>query len=153
MNEGATKNTPNALLALAGQVRARRKVLGVNATAVAEAAAVSRVTLHRIERGEATVSMGAYLRVLDALGMSLSANDRTPLDPAQHIPVRISLEKYPQLKKLAWQLKPGAELTPLEALGIYQRNARHIDHQALDPAERALIDALRLGLEEGARHV
>ena len=40
------------LSALGQQIRARRKALGVSATAAAEAASMSRVTLHRIEKGE-----------------------------------------------------------------------------------------------------
>ena len=37
---------------LGARIRARRKSLGVNATAAAESAGMSRVTLHRIEKGE-----------------------------------------------------------------------------------------------------
>ena len=47
------------LLALGEQLRAQRKRLGVSATTAAEAAGMSRVTLHRIERGEPSVTMGA----------------------------------------------------------------------------------------------
>ena len=39
------------LQALGAQIRAQRKALGVSATVIAEAAGVSRVTLHRIEKG------------------------------------------------------------------------------------------------------
>ena len=38
------------------------------------------------------------------------------------------------------------ELSPREALGIYERNWRHVDPQALSPAERDLVDSLRLAL-------
>ena len=150
MNENHTANTTNALVALAHQIRAKRKLLGINATALAEAAGVSRVTLHRIERGEPTVNMGAYMNVLNALGMALLPHDQAQFNPAEVIPVHIQVEKYPQLKKLAWQLKAGAELTPLEALGIYERNARHIDKDALNAEELHLINALSVGLGKGA---
>ena len=40
------------LQALGEQVRARRKALRLSATVTAEAAGLSRVTLHRIEKGE-----------------------------------------------------------------------------------------------------
>ncbi|WP_202634485.1 hypothetical protein [Rugosibacter aromaticivorans] len=43
------------------------------------------------------------------------------------------------------------ELTPVEALSIYERNWRHVDVQNLDPRERDLIDSLRLGLSEENR--
>lgn len=153
MNKNTTINTTETLLALAQQIRAKRKLLGVNATTLAEAAGVSRVTLHRIERGEPTVSMGAYINVLAALGMRFGADYQGQLPLEAFIPVRIQVEKYPQLKKLAWQLKAGTELTPLEALGIYERNARHVDQDALDTSEQHLINALRMGLGEGAQHV
>ena len=153
MNQNTPINTTDALLDLAQQVRAQRKALSLNATAVAEAAGVSRVTLHRIERGEPTVSMGAYMSVLLALGMKLGAEQPAPVNLADFIPVRIHVEKYPQLKKLAWQIKAGAELTPMEAYGIYARNARHINPEALEHREQQLIDALRVGLGEVAQDV
>lgn len=153
MNENFTKNADDVLLALGQQIRAKRKQLHLNATAVAEAACVSRVTLHRIERGEPTVSMGAYMSVLVALGLNFGLDCQGGLHPEEFIPVRIQVENYPQLKKLAWQLKAGAALTPMEALGIYDRNFRHIDQALLGPAEQALIKALRVGFGGGAANV
>jgi hypothetical protein len=47
---------------------------------------------------------------------------------------------------LAWQVHGTDELTPREALGIYERNARHLDMKAMEPGERELLDALRLAL-------
>jgi hypothetical protein len=37
----------------------------------------------------------------------------------------------------------------MEALGIYERNARHLDTAAMSPAEQALLQALRTGLGQG----
>ena len=45
------------------------------------------------------------------------------------------------------------ELNPLEALGIYERNWRHVDVSALEPQERNLIDALRLAFGDLPREV
>lgn len=53
---------------------------------------------------------------------------------------------YPALKELAWQVHGMPELTPREALGIYERNWRHIDPAQLSPEEQDLVDALRKGL-------
>ncbi len=64
------------------------------------------------------------------------------------IPARIHLADYPQLKQLAWQVHGTDELTPAEALSIYERNWRHVDANALEPRERQLIDALRTALGE-----
>jgi hypothetical protein len=42
------------------------------------------------------------------------------------------------------------ELTPREALGIYERNWRHLDEGLLTQCEKELIEALNAGL--GERH-
>lgn len=153
MTKISAAKTSNSLLSLAEQIRTQRKVLRVNATAVAESSGISRVTLHRIERGEPTVSMGAYMSVLAALGIKFGVDHQSPLNLTEFIPLRIQVEKYPQLKKLAWQLKAGAELTPIEALGIYQRNDRHIDKDALETEEQLLIKALSTALGKAAVNV
>jgi transcriptional regulator with XRE-family HTH domain len=149
MTENITENVNDVLIELGRKIRAQRKTLGVNATATAEAAGISRVTLHRLERGEPTVNMGAYASVMLALGLNLAIGTRVDETHAGFIPVRIHLDDYPQLKKLAWQIKADTDLTPTEALGIYERNWRHLDHLALSTSERQLIDALRLGLGKG----
>lgn len=139
------------LVALGRLIRARRKALKVSATTLAEAAGMSRVSVHRIEQGVPSVTMGAYLNVLVALGMGFSAAavaDEPPAnradDKAGWLPARVCLADFPALKQLAWQVQGTAELTPREALGIYERNWRHLDETALLPRERNLIDALRL---------
>lgn len=137
---------------LGQQIRTRRKALGINATVAAEAAGLSRVTLHRIEKGAPAVTMAAYLNVMAALGLDFSLS--LPADPAaapavDHtgwLPARVRLGDYPQLKQLAWHVHGVNELTPTEALSIYERNWRHIDVAALQPHEQQLVDALRLAL-------
>ena len=147
------------LLALGQQLRARRKALRVSSTAAAEAAGMSRVTLHRIEKGEATVAGGAWAQAMAALGMVLQArntedstsadNQGNPANMAAWIPVRVRLQNYPQLKALAWQVHGTDTLSPAEAWGIYERNARHLDMATMSPAELALLQALRAGLGGG----
>lgn len=139
------------LAALGARIRAQRKSLRVSATALAEASGMSRVSVHRIEQGEPSVTMGAYLNVLAALGMTFSAaavgdeaSENTADDMAGWLPARVRLADFPALKQLAWQVQGVDELTPREALGIYERNWRHLDEAALLPRERNLIDALRL---------
>jgi transcriptional regulator with XRE-family HTH domain len=162
---------PNAtaaqLKALGEQIRTRRKLLRISATAAAEAAGLSRVTLHRIEKGAPAVTMGAYLHVMGALGMVLgvlptedSASKAPAVSHKGWIPARIPLADYPQLRQLAWQVHGLDAITPAEALGIYERNARHLDPQTLEPAERDLMEALRVALAgvgagsgTGAAHV
>ena len=184
----------NKLSAMGKTIRAHRKALRINATTAAEAAGMSRVTLHRIENGEPSVTIGAYLNAMAALnldfgiikptvtgasginpdnplgyeptvGASLLANNfasklaptigktsngQSGIDDDRKgwIPARIHLADYPQLKQLAWQVHGTDELTPAEALSIYERNWRHVDVKALEPRERQLVDALRIGLGE-----
>lgn len=135
------------------QIRARRKILGLSATVVAEASGLSRVTLHRIETGAPAVTMAAYLNVMAAIGLdfgvSLPADQAATVPDTDHIgwiPARVRLADYPQLKQLAWQVNGVDELTPTQALSMYERNWRHIDVAALQPHEQKLVDALRLAL-------
>ena len=141
-----------ALAALGAAVRQRRKALRVSAVAAAEAAGISRVTLHRIEKGEASVTMGAYMAVFGVLGLDVrlvdagaAALDEAPA-PKGWIPARVRIADYPRLKELAWQIHGVDELRPREALDIYERNARHLDPDTLTPPERELVEALRAGL-------
>ena len=134
------------LQALGARSRSRRKDLRVSATALAEAAGVSRVTVHRIERGAGSVAMGAYAGVMAALGMAFFPPAVPEPKPdevhAGCLPLRIVLADYPQLKQLAWQVHGLEALTPREALDIYTRNARYLDAPALSARERQLITAL-----------
>ena len=127
------------LLAIGSALRSHRKALGLNATETAESAGMSRVTLFRIEKGEPSVTMGAYLAASDALGLTIgliSSGARAK------VPQPIRLASYPQLKRLAWQLKATKTLTPEEALNLYERNWRHVDQKAMTARERELIESL-----------
>jgi len=152
--------TADDLSALGGQIRAHRKALRINATAVAEAAGISRVTLHRIEKGEPSVTIGAYLNAMAALGLRFGIT--APVEATEvrqaagrtgWIPARIRLTDYPQLAQLAWQVQGTEILTPQEAWNIYERNWRHVDAGALMEHERDLVDALRLVFGGAAKHV
>lgn len=146
-----------ALASLGGKVRARRKELRISAVAVAEAAGISRVTLFRIEKGVPSVTMGAWFAVFAALGLRLdlvtpldaSATPQSLPDRKGWIPVRVRLADYPVLRQLAWHVHGAPELNPREALGIYERNWRHIDPGALSEDERDLIEALRQAFGAG----
>jgi hypothetical protein len=115
--------------------------------------------LHRIEKGEPSVTMGAYLNAMAALGLDFGltkpadqATETADDDRQGWIPARIRLADYPQLKQLAWKVHGTDALTPGEALSIYERNWRHVDVKALEPRERALVDALRMALGDRPGH-
>jgi transcriptional regulator with XRE-family HTH domain len=143
-----SKDVATGLAALGARIRAHRKHQKVAATTAAEAAGMSRATLQRIERGEPSVTMGAYLSAIDALGLQFEVTE--PGTPAGHaartreakLPAQIRLADYPQLQSLAWQLHGVKALEPAHALSLYERNWRHIDRNALRADERALIEAL-----------
>lgn len=140
------------LKALGERIRVQRTQQKVSALSAAEAAGMSRVTLHRIERGEPSVTMGAYLSAIDAVGLQLSLTDPQALQvgaPSAGLPVSVRLDDYPQLKRLAWQLHGVSEIAPAQALSLYERNWRHVDQASLVPAERALVQALITSLGGG----
>ncbi len=158
-----SSSVTSLLGALGQKIRVQRKALGVSAVTAAQSSGMSRVTWHRIEKGEPSVTMGAYLNAAAVLGLRLDlvlpGNAAVvPLDTKGWIPARVRLDDYPQLKQLAWQIRGTEALTPAEALSIYERNARHLDGAAMDAHEQDLIDALRLGFGvsatgESADHV
>jgi len=136
---------PPALLAIGRRIREQRKALRLGTTTTAEAAGISRVTLYRIECGEASVSIGAYLDVCAALGMQLGSvaprGEAAEAAP-EAFPESIRISDYPQLGLLSWPLAAVDKLAPKDVLSIYERNWRHVDQQSLDEHERALIKNL-----------
>lgn len=151
------------LKSLGEQIRARRKAMRVSATAAAEAAGMSRVTWHRIENGEPSVSVGAWADAITALGLEWqtqlggesthSGDDSTVRDPANWLPVEVKLADYPHLNALAWQVHGDPALTPAEALDIYERNARHLNEETMSVREQGLLTALRAVFGRNASHV
>lgn len=143
-------NADRKRLALLGErIRTARKRQRVTTVAAAEAAGISRVTLHRIERGEATVAIGAWVAVASALGLSFDLLDAKSAAGTTRLPKTIRLRDFPQLKQLAWQLQGVEEISPKDALDLYERNWRHVDRAALSGEEAALIDALSRELGGG----
>jgi transcriptional regulator with XRE-family HTH domain len=137
-------------LAMLGErLRAQRKSMRIAAASVARAANMSRQTLHRIEHGEPSVTMGAYLNALRALGLELKVVGTEPPSPEPADSEAVRLADYPQLKQLAWH-RQGETLAEEEAFALYERNWRHIDPPKLDPAERAFIARLVQRYGKGA---
>ena len=141
------KKPEQALRELGQALRDRRKELKINATVAAEAAEISRITLFRIEKGEPSVAMGAYISVISSLGLKVDLKDPhapniTEKQARAKLPEKIPVAQYKELKRLAWQLKKTKELTPQEALNLYERNWRHIDLKSLSKAEKKFIEML-----------
>ena len=138
------------LEAFGRHIHTRRKSLRISATTAAEAAGMSRMTLHRIERGEPSVTMGAYMNALAALGLDVEVTapiegiaKETATPASSPMPTKtVRVGNFAQLRRLAWQLPADAELTPEEAWGTYERNWRHADPSALEDNERQLLAEL-----------
>lgn len=126
---------------LGERLRTHRKAMRIAAESVARAANMSRQTLNRIERGEPSVTMGAYLNALRALGLELRVVDTTNAAPAGEGAATVPLADYPQLQRLAWHRR-GEALTEEEAFALYERNWRHLDRPSLGAAERDFIARL-----------
>jgi transcriptional regulator with XRE-family HTH domain len=141
------------LIAVGAAIRAQRKHLGVSMVQAAAAAGMARVTWHRVEKGEASVTIGAYANAAQAVGLQLQVAPPVTVSQASvagSIPALIRVGTYPQLRALAWQLPADHMLTAREAWGIYDRNRRHLDLPAMDIAERGLLAALQQGM--GSHH-
>jgi transcriptional regulator with XRE-family HTH domain len=160
------------LNALGACLRARRKALRISAVDAAQASAMSRVTLHRVERGEASVSMASYMNAIASLGLELSVAEPRPSrgslptsKAATELTLTLRLADYAQLQTVAWhihgtawgtaggkvsdQKNDGVYITPEMALSLYERNWRHLDHAAMSPEERALVARLARDLPGG----
>lgn len=152
----AVPATTRRLHAIGASIRMRRKHLRVSAATAAEAAGMSRVTLNRIERGEPSVTIGAYLNAMEALGIAVELvvdPAEADADAAPHTetqpPAVIRLADYPQLQRLAWHMPGASEVSPEVAFGLYERNWRHVDVAALESPERELLDRLTRTVGKG----
>jgi len=149
------------LVELGKTLQMRRKALGVRSQAAADCACISRVTLHRIEKGEPSVSIGAYMQVCKVLGLGLFALEKNSesispkvsqaigFDANRPDDEQIPIQRYPQLKELAWQLREDAVISPHDALNIYERNWRFIDLKSLTSEEHVLIEQLKETVGKG----
>ncbi|MDZ7686416.1 MAG: helix-turn-helix transcriptional regulator [Gammaproteobacteria bacterium] len=143
-NPKITEEAARRLQVLGERIRARRKHLEVSATVAAEAAGMSRITWYRIEKGEPSVTMGAWINAATAVGLTLGITEPGAERAIQEgwLPARVRLADYPQLRKLAWHVREVDTLSASEAMDIYERNQRHLDHEAMTQDEMQLLDAL-----------
>lgn len=114
----------------------------LSAATVAAAAGMSRQTLNRIERGEPSVTVGACIGAMQALGLELRVEGPEEVQSTEVVADAVRLTEYPQLQQLAWQLGDDQILSGAEALALYERNWRHVDAEAMDPHERDLLKRL-----------
>ena len=65
----------NLLKEIGNLIRSTRKAKGINATELSKASKISRVTLHRIEKGYDSIAMGSVFNVLVVLELEELFND------------------------------------------------------------------------------
>lgn len=65
----ALPSSTRQLVALGDRLRLARKRRRITTVLMAERVGISRDTLNRVEKGDAVVSLGTYLRVLRVLGL------------------------------------------------------------------------------------
>ena len=84
-----------ALRKLGGDLQVARKRRRLSMTIVAERAFISRNTLTRVERGDATVALGIYATVLFVLGLAYRLGDLA--DPSiDTVGQSLETERLPQ---------------------------------------------------------
>lgn len=157
----AALDAPQArrLCALGERLRKARLRRHLSAAEVAARAGITRVTLHRAEAGQPAIAIGNLVKVLAILGLDedlegvaadaalkRSTPDET-LRPRRERRIRIA--DYPQLRQIAWHLAPDSQVSPQEALSLYERNWRHVDADMLDAKERRLIAQLTATIGQG----
>ncbi len=69
------KPARNALVKLGGDITVARKKRRISTVSMAERAFISRGTLHKVEKGDPSVSMGIYATVLAILGLAEGLGD------------------------------------------------------------------------------
>lgn len=154
-----SKKAALLLKELGEKIHAARKKQNISAAATAEAAGLSRISLHRVEKGEASVAMGSYFAVIQALGLQLELLDVNNTKPSTEallkskIPKKIIVSNYPELKRLAWQIRKDEVLSPQDALEIYERNFRYLEPSKLSKKEANLINRLSQAFGKGTLNV
>lgn len=128
------------LLQLGERLRRIRIRQGLTTVQTAESAGLSRMTLRAVEAGEPTPSIGSYLRVMRALGVSqdiaLLATDVVAYP-------RQASDALARSKPLAARVGNARhELQDLQSLALHQEAVRrikqdpHLVHQAIDTLNR-----------------
>lgn len=65
----------------------------------------------------------------------------------------ITIDDYPELRAIAWNLPAEAVIPGPEALSLYERNWRHVDQSKLSDRERSLILELAVKFGNGVLNI
>ena len=121
--------------ALGREIRRARQAHDLTLEELAACTGLSMRFLSELERGKSGASVGRVMRVLRALGLTLGTErDDEP---------SIALERFPNLRLLAWQRGDDDWIAESEALSLLEANWRFVEPEALLPREQALIKRLK----------
>jgi len=67
--------------------------------------------------------------------------------------MQLPIADYPQLRLIAWNRKDDDFIEEDEALALYERNWRYVDHAHMTEKEQELIDRLVAQYGNGVLHV
>ena len=87
------------LAALGERLRLARLRRHLTTTAVAQRAGISRTSLYKAERGDPTISLGMYVRILATMGLDNDVNMLAADDPAGRKLQDLALEPTPRARK------------------------------------------------------
>lgn len=65
----------------------------------------------------------------------------------------VKVADYPQLRIIAWNLRPDDEVGEDVAFALYERNWRLVDQAAMDTVERAFVERLTRHYGNGVMNV
>lgn len=114
------------LVQLGGRLKRARQRQGLTSTALAQRVGISRTTLHAVEAGDPAPTMGTYLRVMSALGVSgdlaLVATDTLRPQEAQKTPRR--RREAPKVGVTVSASSAQHELQDLQSLMLHKEAVR-----------------------------
>lgn len=118
------------LLQLGERLKRLRKLEGLSSVAMAQRVGISRTTLTAVEAGDMTPSMGTYLRVMSALGVSgdlaLLASGTLQTGPVVQ---KASRRKVPQVSIAVNASEVGHDIQDLQSLMLHKEAVRLINRK------------------------
>lgn len=132
------------LLQLGERLKRLRKLQGLSSVAMAQRVGISRTTLSAVEAGDLAPSIGTYLRVMSALGVSgeLAILASGTLQTGHLVAPKASRRTTPSLSVVVKASEEGHDVQDLQSLMLHKEAVRLIQsnpvllQQALDNLER-----------------
>ncbi|WP_395339532.1 helix-turn-helix domain-containing protein [Ningiella sp. W23] len=137
-----------ALKDIGAEVKQFRKSHSLTQIILAETLEIDRRTLAKLERGDASITIGTAFHILKCLGFSVSVQSPTQCEALsealdkEYLPMQIKLSDYPVLRRCAWQLKADDTVTPPVAFTLYQNKKSDFETRNMSRKEQSLVACL-----------